>query len=85
MSITLGGTGIWNSALRYGDAAEVAEVAAELEELGYSALWVGDIGGDLFGSVAALLARHEDAPSSPRASPTSGCARPRRRHASTPR
>jgi probable F420-dependent oxidoreductase len=56
MSITLAGTGVWNSALRYGDAAEVAEVVAELEELGYSAVWVGDIGGDLFGSVAALLA-----------------------------
>ena len=47
---------MWNSALRYGDAGEVAEVVAELEQLGYSAVWVGDIGGDLFGSVAALLA-----------------------------
>jgi probable F420-dependent oxidoreductase len=56
MTITLAGTGVWNSALRYGDAGEVAEVVGELEELGYSALWVGDIGGDLFGSVAALLA-----------------------------
>jgi probable F420-dependent oxidoreductase len=56
MSITLSGTGVWNSALRYGDAGEVAEVVAELEQLGYSAVWVGDIGGDLFGSVAALLA-----------------------------
>ena len=56
MSITLEGTGVWNSALRYGDAGEVAEVVAELEQLGYSAVWVGDIGGDLFGSVAALLA-----------------------------
>ena len=56
MTITLTGTGVWNSALRYGDAGEVAEVVAELEQLGYSAVWVGDIGGDLFGSVAALLA-----------------------------
>ncbi len=47
---------MWNSALRYGDAGEVAEVVAELEQLGYTAVWVGDIGGDLFGSVAALLA-----------------------------
>ena len=56
MSISVAGTGVWNSALRYGDAGEVAEVVAELEALGYSAVWVGDIGGDLFGSVAALLA-----------------------------
>jgi probable F420-dependent oxidoreductase len=55
MSISLGGTGIWNSALRYGDPAEVGEIAAELEQLGYTALWVGDIGGDLWGSVAMLL------------------------------
>ena len=55
MTITLSGTGVWNSALRYGDTGEVAEVVAELEQLGYSAVWVGDIGGDLFGSVAALL------------------------------
>jgi probable F420-dependent oxidoreductase len=56
VSIVLAGTGVWNSALRYGDAGEVTEVVAELEQLGYSAVWVGDIGGDLFGSVAALLA-----------------------------
>jgi probable F420-dependent oxidoreductase len=61
MSISLGGTGIWNSALRYGDSAEVGEIAAELEQLGYSALWVGDIGGDLWGSVAMLLGATERA------------------------
>jgi probable F420-dependent oxidoreductase len=55
VTINLGGTGIWNSALRYGEPGEVAEIAAELEQLGYTALWVGDIGGDLFGSVAMLL------------------------------
>ena len=53
---TLGGIGIWSGQLRYGDPAKAAEAAAELEALGYSALWVPDVGGDLFSSVAALLA-----------------------------
>ena len=61
MTITLSGTGIWNSALRYGDPSEVGEIAGELEQLGYSAVWVGDIGGDLFGSVAMLLGATERA------------------------
>jgi len=41
--------------LRYGDAGEIAEAAAELEELGYSALWVPDVGGDVFGAVEHLM------------------------------
>ena len=50
------GTGIWSSELRYGDAAEAADAAAELESLGYTALWVPDVGGDLFGALDRLLA-----------------------------
>ena len=41
---TVGPYGIWSTALRSGDPsrnAELAEVAAELEELGYGALWLG--------------------------------------------
>ncbi len=53
---TLAGTGIWSSQLRYGDRAEAADAAAELESLGYSALWVPDVGGDLFEALEALLA-----------------------------
>ncbi len=41
--------------LRYGEAGPAAEAAAELETLGYSALWIPDVGGDLFGSLANLL------------------------------
>jgi probable F420-dependent oxidoreductase len=52
----LTGTGIWSTGLRYGDPAEAAEAAAELEELGYSALWVPDVGGDLFERVERLMA-----------------------------
>jgi probable F420-dependent oxidoreductase len=55
MGITLAGTGIWSGSLRHGDPAEAADAAAELEQLGYSALWIGDIGGDLWGAVANLL------------------------------
>ena len=52
----LTGTGIWSFQLRYGDAGEIAEAAAELDELGYTALWVPDVGGDLFGSLETLMA-----------------------------
>jgi len=56
MTYPLSGTGIWSSALRYGDAGPAAEAAAELEALGYSALWLPDIGGDLFEVLERLLA-----------------------------
>ncbi|HEX4864645.1 MAG TPA: LLM class F420-dependent oxidoreductase [Acidimicrobiales bacterium] len=49
------GTGIWSAGLRYGDPGESSEAAAELEELGYTALWVPDVGGDLFGAIERLL------------------------------
>jgi len=41
----LSGVGIWNHRMRYGDKAESADVAAELEGLGYTALWIPDVGG----------------------------------------
>jgi probable F420-dependent oxidoreductase len=42
--------------LRFGDAAERVEAAAELEALGYRALWVpGGVGGDVFGDCRTLL------------------------------
>ncbi|WP_030172369.1 LLM class F420-dependent oxidoreductase [Spirillospora albida] len=52
----LSGTGVWSQQLRYGDRAEAADAAAELEELGYTALWVPDVGGPLFDAVGDLLA-----------------------------
>ena len=52
----LTGVGIWSGQLRYGDAGGIAEAAAELDELGYSALWIPDVGGDVFGAVERLLA-----------------------------
>ena len=53
----LGGVGIWSAALRYGDPGETAGAAAELEQLGYSALWPpGGIGGPIFETCGSLLA-----------------------------
>jgi probable F420-dependent oxidoreductase len=52
----LTGTGIWSGGLRYGDPAEAAEAATELDELGYTALWIPDIGGDVFDVVERLMA-----------------------------
>jgi probable F420-dependent oxidoreductase len=51
----LSGVGVWSSQLRYGDATESAEAAAELEELGFTALWIPDVGGPVLDSVALLL------------------------------
>ena len=50
------GTGIWSGLLRYGDQGEIAATASELESLGYTALWIPDVGGDLFGPLENLLA-----------------------------
>jgi len=51
----LTGTGVWNASLRYGDPKQAAESAAELEGLGYTAAWLPDVGGDVFGAVANVL------------------------------
>jgi probable F420-dependent oxidoreductase len=50
------GVGVWSGGLRYGDAADRADAAGELESLGYTALWVpGGAGGDVFGDCRVLL------------------------------
>ncbi len=54
--VTMRGTGIWSSGLRYGDPGRAREAAAELESLGYRALWIPDVGGDLFEAIERLLA-----------------------------
>ncbi len=51
----LTGTGVWSPHLRYGDPATVAHDAAELDALGYAALWIPDVGGDVLASVEHLL------------------------------
>ncbi len=47
-------------ALRYGDSDAAAKAAAECERLGYTALWIPDVGGDLFASVDNLLGATTD-------------------------
>src|SRR5262245_46306235 len=53
----LTGTGIWSRELRFHeDEGAIAAAAAELEQLGYSALWLpGSRGGDIFGACARVL------------------------------
>jgi probable F420-dependent oxidoreductase len=54
----LAGTGIWSRELRrHPDEGEVADAAAELEEVGYSGLWfpAGGEGGSPFNTASRLL------------------------------
>jgi probable F420-dependent oxidoreductase len=58
----LGGVGIWSPELRYHeDEGAIRDAAAELEELGYAALWIpGGRGGPVFDACGVLLrATHE--------------------------
>ena len=52
----LSGVGVWSMPLRYGDTGEITEAAAELEELGFTALWIPDVGGPVLEAVQLLLA-----------------------------
>jgi hypothetical protein len=52
----LGRIGIWAMEFRYGDPGEIIDAAAELEALGFGALWVpGVSGGELLDDVRRLL------------------------------
>ena len=54
------GVGIWSGWLRYGDSGEAASAATELEQLGYSALWLPDVGGELFAALENVLGATDD-------------------------
>ncbi len=52
----LGRIGVWSMELRFGNKAEASAAAAEIEALGYGAIWVpGGIGGDITGDIDHLL------------------------------
>jgi probable F420-dependent oxidoreductase len=51
----LTGTGIWSAHMRYGDSGLITEAAAEIDELGYAAIWIPDVGGDVLSAVELLL------------------------------
>jgi probable F420-dependent oxidoreductase len=54
--VELSGVGIWDWGLRGDDGGEIPEAAAELEELGYSAIWFpGSSGGPVFDMATTLL------------------------------
>jgi probable F420-dependent oxidoreductase len=56
MTPSLGRLGVWATELRFGDPGFIREAAAELEDLGYGALWFpGGRGGDLTGAIDLLL------------------------------
>jgi len=52
----LGGVGIWDARLRFGDPGLAAQAAAELDELGYGTIWIPDVGGSVFDALENLLA-----------------------------
>src|ERR1700758_3109786 len=57
MAVDLGKVGIWSRELRFNpDRGARTAAAAELEELGYLAIFIPDVGGDVLGAVAELLA-----------------------------
>jgi probable F420-dependent oxidoreductase len=59
MTLDFGPVGVWGRHLREADAGEIVDAAAELEELGFGAIWVpGGVEADtrVFDDVARLLA-----------------------------
>jgi len=57
VAVELGRAGIWSRELRYHpDRGASAAAAVELEELGYSAIFIPDAGGDVLSVVTELLA-----------------------------
>ena len=56
MPVDLGRVGIWSRELRYNpDRGARAAAAAEIEDLGYAAIFIPDAGGDVLGDVEHLL------------------------------
>jgi probable F420-dependent oxidoreductase len=52
----LGRVGVWSRELRFNaDRGAARDAAAELEALGYGALWIPDVGGDVLGAVGEML------------------------------
>ena len=54
----IGRVGVWATELRFGDTAAIDEAAAEIEALGYGALWIpGGIDDAVLGDVDRLLSK----------------------------
>jgi probable F420-dependent oxidoreductase len=53
---SLGRVGVWSRELRFhADRDAARDAAAELEQLGYGALWIPDVGGDVLGAIGEML------------------------------
>lgn len=58
-----GRVGVWSRELRFcRDRGDARDAAAELEQLGFGALWIPDVGGDVFGACEELLAATRSIP-----------------------
>jgi probable F420-dependent oxidoreductase len=63
MTVDLGKVGIWSRELRYNpDRGARAAAAVELEELGYAAIFIPDVGGDVLTEIEHLLAATQQIP-----------------------
>jgi len=63
VDIDLGRVGIWSREMRFhADRGDAADAAAELEDLGYGALWIPDVGGHVLGAAAELLTATRSVP-----------------------
>ena len=63
MAVELGKVGVWSRELRYNaDRGACAAAAAELEELGYAAIFIPDAGGDVLAEIEHLLAATRQMP-----------------------
>jgi probable F420-dependent oxidoreductase len=51
----LTGTGVWSPHVRYGDDTVARNAIDALEALGYEAVWVPDVGGDVWSPLERLL------------------------------
>ncbi|MER3453138.1 MAG: LLM class F420-dependent oxidoreductase [Chloroflexota bacterium] len=51
----LGQIGLWDFRLRYAEPELIVRAAHEAEVMGYAALWIPDVGGDVLASVETLL------------------------------
>lgn len=55
-SARLSGVGVYSTELRFGDPSDIPDAAAELEDLGFTALWIpGAFGGPVFEAARLLL------------------------------
>jgi probable F420-dependent oxidoreductase len=56
MTKALDGVGVWDMLFRFGDPGESAEAVAEIDELGFTAVWMPDAGPGLFEALERALA-----------------------------